>query len=487
MTVQIDDNNTARIDVFEEDDPELLAINFCNQHKLNQRLVPMLTENIKKNIYIALKEKQNMTQYLQQQKDKQIIKQQQQEQLTQQNIIKEMSTQSPKTIKEKKGDDVFNRLYQSAQNKKMKIQRQESERLQISNQLVHNQESDVNYGQLLYQRGMNKKDEFILKAEMAQLEKQQLQMIECTYKPQINSISQKIVNRPSEPICFHLNQLAKVISEKKEQAQFNKVEEQQQQCSFHPQIDKQSQNIIEEKKKASQIQIPHYEQLYQVNTIRQMKLNQKGQEYFTENYTFHPKIDQISEQIVSGQSFQDRQQKFLISTKDKYQSVEECFRPKTGRPPEYRPENLFDTLYNQAKELSDKKAQLLSSSMDQALFQSQIKASHQSDKITQQSIYNKLSNIFDLLDSDQDGEIDSLRIDTTNLDPQILQAITPLLQEMEKGKHSLIKSEFIQLISQMMNLMSNKEKHDLLKKPQKKDPQLNVTKDRSPKQSIKKY
>ncbi|CAD8123788.1 unnamed protein product [Paramecium sonneborni] len=486
MTVQIDDKNTARIDVFEEDDPEQLAINFCNQHKLNQRIVPLLTENIKKNIIIALKEKQNMTQYLQKQREDQINYEKQQEKLTQQNIIKEISTQSPQTPKEKKGVNVFERLYQSAQIKKMKMQRQDSERLQISNQFVHSQESDINYGQLLYQRGMSKKDEFIIKAEMALLEKQYQQMIECTYKPQINQMSQKIGNRPSEPTCLYLNQLAKVISEKKEQALFNKVEEQQQQCSFHPQIDKQSQAIIEEKKKASQISIPHYEQLYQVNNIRQMKLNQKGQEYFTENYTFHPKIDQLSEQIVSGQTFQDRQQKFLISTKDKHQLVAECFRPKTGRPPEYRPENLFDSLYNNAKTLSDKKAQILSSSMDQALFQSQVKASHQSDKITQQAIYNKLSNIFDLLDSDQDGEIDSLRIDTSNLDPQVLQAITPLLKEMQQGKHSIVKSEFIQLTSQMMNLMSNKEKHDLLKKPQKKDLQLQITKDRSPKSSIKK-
>ncbi|CAD8197819.1 unnamed protein product [Paramecium octaurelia] len=486
MTVQIDDKNTARIDVFEDDEPELLAMNFCNLHKLNQRLVPILAENIKQNMIVAQKEKQNMTQYLQKLKERQITQDNQPEQLPQQNLVKQMSAQSPKTPQGKRDGNVFDRLYQSAQIKKMKMQRQDSERLQISNQLVHNQESDVNYGQLLYQRGMSKKDEFILKAEMALLEKQQQQMVECTHKPSINPISSKIVHRPQEPTCVYLNQLAKVYSEKKEQAQFHKVEEQQQQCSFHPQIDKQSQAIIEEKKKGSQIQIPHYEQLYQVNTIRQVKLNQKGEEYFTENHTFHPKIDQLSEQLVSGQSFQDRQQKYLTSIKDKQQPVDECFRPKTGRPPESRPDNLFDSLYNQAKTLADKKAQLLSSSMDQALFQSQVKASHQSDKIIQQAIYNKLANIFDLLDSDQDGEIDSLRIDISNLDPQVLQAITPLLQEMESGKHSLIKSEFIQLTSQLMTLMSNKEKHDLLKKPQKKDQSFNVTKDRSPKSSIKK-
>lgn len=44
-----------------------------------------------------------------------------------------------------------------------------------------------------------------------------------------------------------------------------------------------------------------------------------------------------------------------------------------------------------------------------------------------------LSQIFDLLDSDQNGEIDALRIDVSKIDMGTLNILKPLLLEMEQG------------------------------------------------------
>ena len=54
MTIQIDEKRTGRIDVFDGDDTELLARDFCIKYGVNQKIVPILIENINQNIEVAL-------------------------------------------------------------------------------------------------------------------------------------------------------------------------------------------------------------------------------------------------------------------------------------------------------------------------------------------------------------------------------------------------------------------------------------------------
>ncbi|CAD8199632.1 unnamed protein product [Paramecium octaurelia] len=468
MTIQIDDKRSGRIDVFEGDDPEILARDFCIKYNLNQRVAPLLIDNIQKQISIAQKERMNMVQYLSQKKQNQRPTEQSSEMHTQQqgsSPIIAQSQQSPMK-QESINQTVYDRLYQDAHNKKLKKQLQLSEN-KSSSQIMKSQESEVNYGLILYQKGIQKKEEKLQKAESARKDLQKSQLVECTHKPQINSLSSKIAQRSPKPVGEHLNELAKLIQEKRENAQNYKLEMEQQSCSFHPQINRVSSSIVDEKKKQSQIAIPHYESLYQDMDVKQQKLNELDRNYFTQKHTFHPKIDQISEQLVQGLSFEERRQKFRHKSKERNSSADESnmFRPRTGRPPEQRPENLFDNLYKDAQLLAQKRAAVLSCSKEKIMNQSKVRASQKSEFLTQQAIINSLANIFDLIDTDEDGEIDAIRINLGNLNQTVIQILQPLFSEMEEGRHILTKSEFIESAMRLVYTLSNKEKHDLLKKP----------------------
>lgn len=79
-----------------------------------------------------------------------------------------------------------------------------------------------------------------------------------------------------------------------------------------------------------------------------------------------------------------------------------------------------------------------------------------------------LMKIFDSLDSNQDGFIDSENCDVGDLDDNVIKILSPLLIEMESGNHTLNKKEFIESAERLIATLSLCEKHDLLKKPNKK-------------------
>jgi hypothetical protein len=64
MTIQIDENRTGAIHVYEGDDPEVLAKDFCIKHTVNFKIVPLLVENIIQNVEVAMKEQSNMKHYV---------------------------------------------------------------------------------------------------------------------------------------------------------------------------------------------------------------------------------------------------------------------------------------------------------------------------------------------------------------------------------------------------------------------------------------
>ncbi|KAM3134662.1 hypothetical protein pb186bvf_013304 [Paramecium bursaria] len=460
MTIQIDEKRTGRIDVFDGDDTELLARDFCIKYGVNQKIVPILIENINQNIEVALQEKTNMNQYLSQ-------KQQQ----PRDSISSHSVTQpSPKRNRSAEQASVYDRLYKDAHNKKLKKQLVvQDSRMKQSQKSQHN-EQEVNYGLILYQKGIKKKEEMLQKAESARKDQQNSQLIECTYQPKINEISKQIAKRSPEPVGDHLNKIAQQQQQKRENALNYKIELEQQSCSFHPQINKISQFIIEEKKKQSQITMPHYEQLYQIHDSKKHKLQQLDQNYFQQYYTFHPKIDTISDKIVQGVSFEERQQKYRYQSREKNQSVDEnqLFKPKTGRPPEQRAPDLFKNLYEQAFKQEQTKQQKMSQSKEKLLSQSRTKANKKSDQLVSQNLENTLSKLFDQLDHDGDGQIDAIRIDISGVEQKILNIFKPLLLEMEDGQHILTKAEFIESSIRLVQTLTIPEKHELLKRQSRK-------------------
>ena len=53
MNVRIDEERQGTINVHMGDDPEVLARDFCIEYNVNQKLVPLLIENINKNLEVV--------------------------------------------------------------------------------------------------------------------------------------------------------------------------------------------------------------------------------------------------------------------------------------------------------------------------------------------------------------------------------------------------------------------------------------------------
>lgn len=85
-----------------------------------------------------------------------------------------------------------------------------------------------------------------------------------------------------------------------------------------------------------------------------------------------------------------------------------------------------------------------------------------SKKLTNQIVErNKIQSfqeIFRDLDSDGDGMISAYRINIANLDPALLQVLSPLFVEMEEIGISLSQDDFIDAVNRLYKTVSLPEK-----------------------------
>ncbi|CAD8083083.1 unnamed protein product [Paramecium primaurelia] len=459
MNVRIDEGREGTINVHLGDDPEVLARDFCIQYNVNQKLVPLLIENINKNLEVAELQKvnsgQDTMQYSTETCNSKLMETPFNEPLQQLSTNNYYSTHS----------SVHERLYEDAKNKRLK------QKLNISDsrsKKIKIQEPEINYGLFLYQKGLKKNEEKQQRAESAKKDLQNSQLIECTHHPRINNMSRQLAQRKGESVSEHLNRLAQEQKIKRENASQQHLQTEVQSCSFKPQINRISRYIVEERNDRNNQ--PWYQSLYSDYDSKRQKLEQLEKQYFSSNYTFHPKIDMISEKIVQGSSFEQRQKNRSTSRQNLSICDDEnqLFKPKTGRPPENRPRDLFQNLYNQAKIQEQKRQNQIIQLQQQQISSSQIRASERSNQMIQQQMQYSLMKIFDSLDSDKDGFINSENCDVGDLDDNVIKILSPLLLEMESGNHTLNKKEFIESAERLVAILSPCDKHDLLKRPGRK-------------------
>lgn len=64
----------------------------------------------------------------------------------------------------------------------------------------------------------------------------------------------------------------------------------------------------------------------------------------------------------------------------------------------------------------------------------------------------KLQEIFEIFDSDNDGQISAQRIDLQTLPTEVLEIFTPLLYEMEEIGQNLDRDEFVDASLRLFNV-----------------------------------
>lgn len=74
------------------------------------------------------------------------------------------------------------------------------------------------------------------------------------------------------------------------------------------------------------------------------------------------------------------------------------------------------------------------------------------------------SKIFKWLDSDKDGQISSMKIDISQIEPDLLEAISPVLIELEELNEPLDAEEFCDALGRLYDSVSLPTKEVLLLK-----------------------
>lgn len=89
------------------------------------------------------------------------------------------------------------------------------------------------------------------------------------------------------------------------------------------------------------------------------------------------------------------------------------------------------------------------------------------DRIIAKQKYTNFRDIFNKLDSDDDGMISSFKIDISFLDSKMLQILSPLFIEMEELGMTLDCDEFIDAANRLYNFLPLPDKNVLMRRDSK--------------------
>jgi len=143
------------------------------------------------------------------------------------------------------------------------------------------------------------------------------------------------------------------------------------------------------------------------------------------------------------------------------------FHPKVGRGPRQRSRqrNPSEQLYENALKLREKKEAQIRQSRESLKKQSSTMHSRsRTNRIVERQKQQTFSKIFELLDSDGDGQISAYKIDISALDADLLQILTPLFVEMEELGETLDRDEFIDAAKRLYDSLNLADKNILIKR-----------------------
>jgi hypothetical protein len=276
-----------------------------------------------------------------------------------------------------------------------------------------------------------------------------------THKPDINKISNMIVSsKPrSKSVEQRLMMYGRARLDRQKVLQSVKYEQEVAECTFNPRVDPISTQIVNEKSRFMDDDVPHHEQLF-----RQSKVHNERMKYFEDamnhRYPFQPQVNQYaagSSQLLDMSFYTrlnyyeqegDYKRTKLLNTyansfggygtnfKDPMDpegdyAPPELFHPRTGRSPANRNLNNMPVgmyLYEKAF-INQRKKDILKEEHESEIKQKRLvkNTTLMSEKIVDSIKFKRLEEIFDLLDSDNDGVISNSKIDISRLPTEILK------------------------------------------------------------------
>ncbi|CAD8125843.1 unnamed protein product [Paramecium sonneborni] len=416
--------------VYRDSDPVQLAQDFVNQHNLKNEAIPMIEETIWHHL-----------------KQITINKAQQQE-------------------------NIFDRLHKEAQIKQQRKQiefanQQLSQRVNIPSPVIK-----YNPGDILYQKGIQHKEQLERLQDQRKMEQSQ---IEYPFKPFISERSQLIAKRPhKQSMPDYLMQMRKDISKHKEQMRTSRYQIETQECSFRPNINQISQKILMEKSKNSQSNI--YDRLYndgmqskvkRMSNMENIESQSQSQLLNQQSSRKHSKTEMPFLERMQISVFQQRKKKEAINPQQEYdQSTgQKLYHPQICRPPISRNADhlpIGEYLY-QMRTIKEDKFHFLIEQDRQDQQNQRARSLDKSNQIYEIKKKKFIYEIFNLLDSDSDGLISAQKIEISSINSEILQILTPLLCEMEQINAQLNQQQFYEAANRLIQTLPIVDRDKLLK------------------------
>ncbi|CAK90653.1 unnamed protein product (macronuclear) [Paramecium tetraurelia] len=391
LTIQLGQNEHDILFLYEGDDIGVKASQFCEKHHLKDEIKEVIAQNIK----LHLNEKENYFSFI-----------------SNVNTNKPLQNQAIKQIKD------------------VNQEKKENKKENLNKSQAAIKKTDIYDKQV---KQMNNKNNAIQKQRIL---KEEEAIKEATFKPRLNQNTLKLNNTPE----YYLLKYGQQLQEQKKKAEQQNLNETSRECSFRPEINKISQKICDEIIKKD-VSMTKFDQLY--NQAKKRKANDKSStSIIQESQT------QYSKRSVTPNKSQNKQylpflermeiQKKIKEEKLK-QEVEESimYDDKSGQKlfqPQVHSANrnrgglsIGEYLYQQQKSINDESIiQLECDDLSKSV------QTDRSNQIVIQMRRKKLEEYFKLMDSDNDGLISAQNIYLEELPTEALELLQPVILQLEK-------------------------------------------------------
>jgi hypothetical protein len=121
----------------------------------------------------------------------------------------------------------------------------------------------LNYGERLYQKGIKRKEEKDRSLRRQQYENEKSQRDQFSFAPQINPVSRMLVRPTHEKPEDALIKFARAKEDRMEQLRHEQFQNEQQECSFRPEISKKSEVMMNKEAELNSIYRNKFSNLYE--------------------------------------------------------------------------------------------------------------------------------------------------------------------------------------------------------------------------------
>lgn len=308
---------------------------------------------------------------------------------------------------------------------------------------------------------------YIVGNDSNEIGKEEDELRECTFKPQINPLSKAMAGytRPlnlEDSIAYYQERREKKLEMLKQKYPKDVIK-----YSFQPEINKNSHQLINREEKDC------YERLYTDAHRRDIRLNTLASEYTKDECPFQPnakdvKIDNPQKAVKEflGRYKQNLKRLDLNHNhsmgceRDKQYFNEQIMNrriPKINASKEGSRGNskkpVFSRLYEDGLEKEKRKRELQKSAPES---KSSNRSQHHQSKnsnIFKQMMEKRYHLIFSLLDSDMDGLISSQDINVEALNVELVSVLSPMLFEIDDYSLVLNRSQFVKACGNLYSFL----------------------------------